>query len=54
MKKFTITTTLIALLICTTFLCGAKSAETLIKDEEKNSEAELKQIQELINDDSEF
>lgn len=54
MKKFTIVTTLIALLICTTFLCGAKSAETLIKDEEKNSEAELKQIQELIDNDSEF
>ena len=54
MKKFTVALTLIALFISTTFICGAKSAENLIKDEEKNSKAELKQIQELIDYDSEF
>lgn len=43
--------TLLSVLSC---ICSAESAESLIKDEEKRSKEELRQIQELIDSDSEF
>lgn len=54
MKKLTIALTLILLVIYTTCICSAKSGEDLIKDEEKSSKTELKQIQEVLDYESEL
>ena len=54
MKAYRITALVLIVLFAFTMVCSAKSAEDFVKDAEKENKAELKELQKLLDEDSEF
>ena len=54
MKAYRIAALILIILFAFTIVCSAKSAEDFVKDAEKENKAELKELQKLLDEDSEF
>ena len=54
MRVYKVLTIILIILFSFTIVCSAKSAEDFVKDAEKENKAELKELQKLLDEDSEF